>query len=359
MLHLRQELIDKFAAAVASLENHFVDRGRLDDANAEVELRGWLDGGETPLPWAGPGVTPDEWFFVTTLYGQETRDQQRTHIRRYFPPFAQLASGDIREISPTMVGSWILRGDWMKGRLCRMARILRGRGMAMTDYVEHLRRLEAAATPHNPMPALDAIIRDHRATGWKTLGVFVRDCVRGNCFPIDSRVRNELRCRGLPAEEGDEPLLVRLSLNLGENPRQVARMFYEAGGEGGNFCTTSSHPSRATGSQVSHGATSMNTRRPSTALDVRQEPELSPSRRSSMVRELSSLNGEASGYILNLFGGPTGRIGNIVHPYDCSHLRLMKIPPRKIWGSSVKELEEWVKAHGGQLDPNTPTCRNV
>ena len=80
----------------------------------------------------------------------------------------------------------------------------------------------------NPQPALDPIIRDHRATGWKTLSVFVRDCVGGNCFPIDSRVEKVLRRHGLPA---DERLLVSLSLELGRNPRELARMFYRAGGD--------------------------------------------------------------------------------------------------------------------------------
>ena len=78
-----------------------------------------------------------------------------------------------------------------------------------------------------------------------------------------------------------------------------------------------------------------------------------------MVRELSSLGGIATGYVLNLYGGPTGRVGNIVHPCDCWHLDRMTIPPRKIWGESVAELEQWVRAQGGELDPNTPTCSNV
>jgi hypothetical protein len=100
--------------------------------------------------------------------------------------------------------------------------------MAMADYVNHLRLLERSATPDNPMPALDTIIADHRATGWKTLSVFVRDCVGGNSFPIDSRVARELDRRGLPQ---DERALVGLSLALEHNPRQIARMFFAAGGE--------------------------------------------------------------------------------------------------------------------------------
>ncbi len=58
--------------------------------------------------------------------------------------------------------------------------------------------------------------------------MFVRDCVRGNCFPIDTRVDKELRRHGLPS---DERLLVSVSLRLGRDPRQVARMFYAAGGD--------------------------------------------------------------------------------------------------------------------------------
>ena len=111
--------------------------------------------------------------------------------------------------------------------MCRMGEVLRDSGRTMTGYTDDLRGLEGSATPEDRMPALDAIIGDHRATGWKTLSVFVRDCVGGNCFPIDSRVEKELKARALPA---NERTLVSLSLITEENPRLVARMFYEAGG---------------------------------------------------------------------------------------------------------------------------------
>jgi hypothetical protein len=57
----------------------------------------------------------------------------------------------------------------------------------------------------------------------------VRDCVKGNCFPIDSRVEQRLEYYGLPK---DERLLLRMSLELGRNPREYARMFYSALPEG-------------------------------------------------------------------------------------------------------------------------------
>ena len=98
----------------------------------------------------------------------------------------------------------------------------------MTEYTEHLRQLGSSATPRDPMPGLDQIVRDHRASGWKTLSVFVRDCVGGNCFPVDSRVEKELERHQLPA---DERQLVGLALSIGRNPREIARMFYQAGGQ--------------------------------------------------------------------------------------------------------------------------------
>lgn len=221
--------LERFREAVAELDAMFAG-DQLSDGNVETELRKWLDGNAQPLPWTYPDrVTADEWFFLTTLYGEMTLAGQRTHIRKYYPLlFVQAAGRDIRNFVPGMSEYTGLRSGWMAPRLYKMAQILRQRGQTMAEYAEHLRRRESAATPADPMPALDAIIRDHRATGWKTLSVFVRDCVSGNCFPIDSRVQKELERQQLPS---DERQLVGLSLAINRNPRQVARMFYRAGGQ--------------------------------------------------------------------------------------------------------------------------------
>jgi hypothetical protein len=221
-------MLERFANAVADLDRRYAaDATVLVDENQDATVRGWLDDAGT-LPWAGSGVTPDEWFFITTLYGEMTMDGQRTHIRTFFPQWVRATSGNMRAVTPEVLRDWKLRSRWMKSRLTRMAQILNERQLSMMDYVQELRRLESRATPLNPMPALDAIVADHRATGWKTLSVFVRDCVGGNCFPIDSRVVRELDRRGLPQ---DERRLVGLSLAIDRNPRQIARMFFLAGGE--------------------------------------------------------------------------------------------------------------------------------
>ncbi len=221
-------LVARFEDAIIHLEARFPG-DRLADDNADSELRRWLDAPDDPLPWTDPSkVTEDEWFFITTLYGEMTVDQQRAHIRRFYPLlFVEVARRDIRGFVPETPEFAGLRSTWMGARLCRMAEILRDRRLTMARYTELLRVQDSVATPEDPMPALDTIVRDHRAEGWKTLSVFVRDCVGGNCFPIDSRVSKELERASLPQ---DERLLVSLALACERNPRQVARMFYEAGG---------------------------------------------------------------------------------------------------------------------------------
>jgi hypothetical protein len=227
------DLISKFRAAVDHLDYRFqAEQSRLADVNVEAQLHEWLDGCDRPLPWSNPNrVIADEWFFVTTLYGRMTMAGQRSHIRSYFDPlFVRAARRDVRNFLPGFPEYAGLRGDWMASRLATMGKVLRNRSLDMQGYVECLREIERGATPANPMPALDTIVRDHAATGWKTLSVFVRDCVGGNCFPIDSRVSKELASWGLPSGIEYERTMVRMSLELGRNPRLLARMFYEAGG---------------------------------------------------------------------------------------------------------------------------------
>lgn len=222
--------MDEFSEAVTHLERRYAqDMARLADDNVEVQLHTWLDAGDRPLACSDPvHVTADEWFFVTTLYGEMTLDGQRSHIRRFFEPlFVRAAQRDVRNFRQGMREYAGLRYSWMAQRLSKMGALLRSRGLSMQAYVDWLRGLEQQATPRSPMPALDAIVRDLQVTGWKTLSVFVRDCVGGKSFPIDSRVSKELTRWNLPA---DERWLVSQSLRINRNPRQTARLFYEAGG---------------------------------------------------------------------------------------------------------------------------------
>lgn len=216
----------RFKIAVEDLDASLGGRS-LEDEIVSTSVRAWLDDGDE-LPWTLlQGVTDDEWFFITTLYGTMTAKGQRTHIRKFYPRlFVSAAKRDMRNFKPAMPEFTGLRSPWMSRRLCRMGELLRQRRITMSNYVANLREIEKTATPYNPMPALDALVMDHRASGPKTLSVFIRDCVQGNCFPIDSRVSNQLAKYGLPE---DERLLVGLTLEIGRNPRQVARMFYELG----------------------------------------------------------------------------------------------------------------------------------
>ena len=218
----------RFLKAVAELTGNVEAAGiNVTDEDTDAEVRHWLNGADDPLDWAGAGVIADEWFFVTTLYGTMTLDGQRTHIRKFFPLFVTEAGRDIRRFAPALLADWRLRQPWMKTRLCRMAEVLNEKGETMEEYASSLREIECHATPEQPMPALARILQDHRAGEGKTLSVFVRDCVKGNCFPIDSRVAKQLEVYGLPK---NERLLVSLCLGEQLNPRRTARAFYQADG---------------------------------------------------------------------------------------------------------------------------------
>ena len=221
-------LVARFRAAAEELEARYA-HDSLEDGDTGAELRSWLDGEDTPLLWTrADHVTSDEWFFITTLYGEMTLEGQRTHIRKYYPAlFVEAASRSMRNFVPAIPQYVGLRSRWMSGRLSKMGAILRERNITMDEYTDVLREIESSATPDNPMPALDTIISDHQASGWKTLSVFIRDSVGGNSFPIDSRVEKELQRHALPV---DERQLVTLSLAIDRNPRILARMFYGAGG---------------------------------------------------------------------------------------------------------------------------------
>src|SRR4051794_13780554 len=144
----------RFVEAVTELTARVEAEGiNVEDADTDAEVRRWLNGAERPLDWAGPGVTPDEWFFVTTLYGTMNLDGQRTHIRKFFPYFVSQTNRDVRNFAPAILTEWRLRQPWMKTRLCRMADVLVQAGQSMADYVEMLRDTERKATPTNPMPA--------------------------------------------------------------------------------------------------------------------------------------------------------------------------------------------------------------
>ncbi len=75
-----------------------------------------------------------------------------------------------------------------------------------------------------------------------------------------------------------------------------------------------------------------------------------------MAHEIATLGNLDSGYVLNLYAGLTGRAGNTIHPWSCPHIQQMTVPPQKIWGETIANIEQWLAQHNAELDPNTPYC---
>jgi len=102
------------------------------DATVDQDTRKWLDDA-APLVWQNAqGITPDEYFFITTLYGPMNSKPQLTVIRKFFGPlFLQAAGHDIGKLVPEMPEFAGLPWPYMKPRLCKMGRFLRSSGISM------------------------------------------------------------------------------------------------------------------------------------------------------------------------------------------------------------------------------------
>jgi hypothetical protein len=135
-------LLARFERAVAVLQEWNGDLFSTD-ATIDQDIREWLNGQDGPLGWQEPqGITADEYFFITTLYGPMNPEAERTIIRKSFGPlFVQAAKRDIRNFVPKMPEFKGLRYPFMGKRLCRMGEVLRGRSITMEEYVQELRSL--------------------------------------------------------------------------------------------------------------------------------------------------------------------------------------------------------------------------
>ncbi len=335
-------VINGLRDAISEIEStHALPEEELD-ASVAAKWRDWLG---PDLPWTGPSITDDEWFFITTLCGTMTVDGQRTHIRAYFPEFKQFAQGDIRSLPPEIVRTWKLRSPWMKARLIRMGEILTDRGQSMSQYTDELRRLEWTASPNDPMPALDQLSRDHLATGRKTLGIFVRECVTGNCFPIDSRVQRLLHRFGLPC---NERTLVSACLALGRNPRDIARMFYDAGGVGTFF--TESKVLADGHAQHQRARNSRVARAPAGAVDDVLKFTSDDDAYQDWLRT------HPRGFVINMYRNMNPKTYSSLHRATCpsisQYTRMAKaggFTERqyvKVCADSIAALREWIRAHG-------------
>lgn len=335
-------VLNRLRRAISKLEGaHPLPEEELD-ASVATKWRDWLG---PDLPWAGTSITDDEWFFITTLCGTMTVDGQRTHIRTYLREFKRLAQGDIRFLTPEVVRKWRLRSPWMRDRLTRMGEILKARGQSMSQYTDGLRQLERTASPDDPMPALDHLSRDHHATGHKTLGIFVRECVLGNCFPIDSRVERLLHRFGLPCNERH---LVGACLVLGRNSRDIARMFYDAGGVGSFFTEGVSQVD----SHARHQCAQDRAVAPVPVGAVDDVLEFTDNDQAYQ----DWLRTHPRGFVINLYRNMDPRTYSALHRAICPSISKYTRTAQpggfterqyvKVCADSIATLREWIRAHG-------------
>jgi hypothetical protein len=139
---LRTRFVEAVTELTAGVEAEGIN---IEDADTDAEVRRWLNGAERRVDWAGPGVTPDDWFFVTTFYGAMNLDGQRTHILKFFPYFVSQTNRDVRNFTSTMLADWRLRQPWSID--------LRG--------IWAIRTKPAAETPQSSRGGHTGVVKDH------------------------------------------------------------------------------------------------------------------------------------------------------------------------------------------------------
>jgi hypothetical protein len=101
---LDTQLLARFKYAVEAIEERAGDLFSSDESVAK-DTREWLDDEDAPLTRQNPqGITSDEYFFITTLYGNMNLEAQRNMIRRFFGSlFIQAAKRDVRNFRQDQV----------------------------------------------------------------------------------------------------------------------------------------------------------------------------------------------------------------------------------------------------------------
>lgn len=211
------ELVEKIKIVYTELRPISYAHGRPEDSRVEYNTIKWLGD-----PRAVKSV--DHWLITCICYGPWREERQKEVWQRAGPRFDQDLGGDIRTITEDNVHNLGFPLSWQREWLVSLSNYLRNQGMSFAELVK--------ALPEDGLEARDELLKALRVKGGvsKILSVFVRDCLKRDVFPIDTRVQSLLSALVLPQ---DERALVRLCQRAGVSPRVLNRVFYSHQGE---FC---------------------------------------------------------------------------------------------------------------------------
>lgn len=208
------ELVEKIKLVYTSLRLIRYAHGESEDSKAEDNTRQWLG----PLAVK----SPDHWLITCICYGPWREERQKEVWQQVAPVFERDFRGDIRNITEDNVRNLGFPLSWQREWLVRLSGYLRNQGKSFGELVD--------ALPEYGLEARDELPKAIGVKGSesKILSVFVRDCLRRDAFPIDTRVRSLLSALVLP---DDERALVEISRMAQIRPTVPNRMSYFHQGE--------------------------------------------------------------------------------------------------------------------------------
>ena len=210
------QLVERIKVLYETLRPIHNAHGESEDNRVEDNTIAWLED-----PTAVKSA--DHWLITCICYGPWREQRQKRVWQRAGPRFERDLGGDIRNITEDNVRDLGFPFGWQREWLVSLSNYLRKCRMSFGELVRTL--------PEDGIEARNELLEALGVKeGTKVLSVFVRDCLKRDVFPIDTRVHSLLSALVLPQ---DERALVRLCRKANVSPRVLNRMLYSHQGE---FC---------------------------------------------------------------------------------------------------------------------------
>ena len=158
-------------------------------------------------------------FVLNQCFGPWRPKRQKEVWQTAYKIFKEDCKGDLRNATDSVDMGFQL--NWQKERMIKMSKFLNKNKLSFTEFIKETENM-------NGVTVRDEFKRILGSVTTKTISTFIRDCLRKDVFPIDTRVQKILSYVGLPV---DEDMMVYLSRKVGLNPRVFERMLYKHYGE--------------------------------------------------------------------------------------------------------------------------------
>ena len=190
-----------------------LEYNRCDDDSWMKDINNWFGIDETERN------IPDYYFILNLCYGPWREKRQKEVWQTVHKRFKEHFKGDLRQIDDVL--GFPLA--WQEKRARRLRNYLKKKGVSFAKLLQLIKSKNGLVIRNGFRKVIGA-----SSDATKTISTFIRDYLRKDVFPIDSRIEKMLSYLGLPR---DEDMMVVLCKKVGVNPRILNRMLYKHYGE--------------------------------------------------------------------------------------------------------------------------------